>query len=158
MHKPLVTNRGLLADALAGLRAQPKRMHPKWFYDKTGSALFERITRCCQTDSNQSHQGQYGCPLCRAESTPLGESGGGCWQTNSNQSPLGQQDCPLFGTKTAPLSESGGTSSLEVRSAGETAFLVEVVRDRGMDGGEFLKTSHPPETKHRPLASSEREV
>jgi len=44
MDKPLVTNRALFADALAGLRAQPKRMHPKWFYDHAGSALFERIT------------------------------------------------------------------------------------------------------------------
>jgi uncharacterized SAM-dependent methyltransferase len=34
MDKPLVTNRALLADALAGLRARPKRMHPKWFYDR----------------------------------------------------------------------------------------------------------------------------
>lgn len=44
MDKPLVTNRALLADALAGLRARPKRMNPKWFYDAEGSALFERIT------------------------------------------------------------------------------------------------------------------
>ena len=44
MDKPLVTNRALLADALDGLRARPKRMNPKWFYDHAGSALFERIT------------------------------------------------------------------------------------------------------------------
>ncbi len=44
MDKPLVTNRALFEDALAGLRAQPKRMNPKWFYDTAGSALFERIT------------------------------------------------------------------------------------------------------------------
>lgn len=44
MDKPLVTNRALFEDALAGLRAQPKRMNPKWFYDQAGSALFERIT------------------------------------------------------------------------------------------------------------------
>ncbi len=31
------------------------------------------------------------------------------------------------------------------------AFLVEVVRDGGVDGGELLKTSHPPEAwVHRP--------
>jgi len=30
----------------------------------------------CQTNSNSSQQGQNGCPLCRAELTPLGESGG----------------------------------------------------------------------------------
>ena len=33
------------AEALAGLRAAPKRTSPKWFYDDEGSALFERITR-----------------------------------------------------------------------------------------------------------------
>ena len=32
------------ADALAGLRATPKRMSPKYFYDVTGSELFEKIT------------------------------------------------------------------------------------------------------------------
>ncbi len=35
------------------------------------------------------------------------------------------------------------------------SFLVEVVVDRAVDSGEFLQTSHPPETKHRPLPSSE---
>ena len=32
--------------------------------------------RSCQTNSNWSLQGQYDCPLCRAELTPLRESGG----------------------------------------------------------------------------------
>jgi dimethylhistidine N-methyltransferase len=32
------------ADVLAGLAASPKRLPPKYFYDLTGSALFERIT------------------------------------------------------------------------------------------------------------------
>ncbi len=31
---------------------------------------------CCQTDSNRSRQGQYDCPLCRAETAPLCQSGG----------------------------------------------------------------------------------
>ncbi len=31
-------------EALAGLRAEPKVLHPKWFYDERGSALFEQIT------------------------------------------------------------------------------------------------------------------
>lgn len=38
----------LLADVKAGLHATPKRMPPKWFYDKRGSALFEQITRLPQ--------------------------------------------------------------------------------------------------------------
>jgi len=32
------------ADVVAGLRANPKRLSPKYFYDATGSELFERIT------------------------------------------------------------------------------------------------------------------
>jgi dimethylhistidine N-methyltransferase len=45
MDKPLVSNRALLSAALDGLCANPKRMHPKWFYDHVGSEIFERITR-----------------------------------------------------------------------------------------------------------------
>ena len=44
MDKPVVTNRALHTDALAGLRAPVKRMHPKWFYDSAGSRIFEQIT------------------------------------------------------------------------------------------------------------------
>lgn len=32
------------ADVLAGLASHPKRLSPKYFYDKTGSELFDRIT------------------------------------------------------------------------------------------------------------------
>jgi L-histidine N-alpha-methyltransferase len=35
----------LRADVRAGLRAQPKWLSPKWFYDARGSELFEQITR-----------------------------------------------------------------------------------------------------------------
>lgn len=35
----------LRADVRTGLAATPKWLPPKWFYDATGSALFERITR-----------------------------------------------------------------------------------------------------------------
>ncbi|SDH19385.1 L-histidine Nalpha-methyltransferase [Lentzea fradiae] len=35
----------LRADVRAGLTANPKWVSPKWFYDATGSALFEDITR-----------------------------------------------------------------------------------------------------------------
>jgi hypothetical protein len=84
------------------------------------------VQGCCQTNANQSLQGQYGCPLCRA--------------------------------KTAPLGESGGAVQLESRSGSEAALRVEMVADRGMDGGEFLQTSHPPEAQHRPFSSSEWQV
>jgi L-histidine N-alpha-methyltransferase len=35
----------LAADVRAGLTATPKSLPPRWFYDATGSELFERITR-----------------------------------------------------------------------------------------------------------------
>ncbi len=53
---------------------------------------------------------------------------------------------------------SNGPGQLEGVSAGERSFLVEVVVDGGMDGGEFLQTSHTPETLHRTFASSKRQV
>ena len=35
----------LRADVASGLAAEPKRIPPKWFYDETGSELFDKITR-----------------------------------------------------------------------------------------------------------------
>jgi L-histidine N-alpha-methyltransferase len=43
--RPLATADAFAADVLAGLAAKPKRLPPKYFYDLTGSALFERITQ-----------------------------------------------------------------------------------------------------------------
>ena len=37
-------------------------------------------------------------------------------------------------------------------------FLIEMVVDRGVDGDEFLQTSHAPEAEHRTLPSSKRQV
>tara|TARA_B100001939_G_C16495432_1_gene427325 strand:- start:42 stop:179 length:138 start_codon:yes stop_codon:yes gene_type:complete len=37
----------------------------------------------------------------------------------------------------------------------EAAILVEVVEDGGMDGHEFLQTSHSPKALHRAFSSSE---
>jgi dimethylhistidine N-methyltransferase len=39
------TAESFAADVLAGLTAKPKWLSPKYFYDSTGSALFERITQ-----------------------------------------------------------------------------------------------------------------
>jgi dimethylhistidine N-methyltransferase len=43
---PAVTDaqRAFCDDVLAGLQAHPKRVPPKYFYDETGSELFQRIT------------------------------------------------------------------------------------------------------------------
>lgn len=44
-HSPEALRRGLRGDVLAGLTAMPKELAPKYFYDKRGSDLFDRITR-----------------------------------------------------------------------------------------------------------------
>ncbi len=41
---PVEASAPFAADVIAGLTAKPKRLPPKYFYDSTGSALFERIT------------------------------------------------------------------------------------------------------------------
>lgn len=38
-------DRSLRSDVAAGLTSSPKELPPKWFYDETGSELFEEITR-----------------------------------------------------------------------------------------------------------------
>ncbi len=43
--RPIETANEFAADVIAGLTVKPKRLPPKYFYDATGSALFERITR-----------------------------------------------------------------------------------------------------------------
>jgi hypothetical protein len=60
---------------------------------------------------------------------------------------------PFCHAETTPLGESGGAVLLENVSAGEAAFLVEMVEDGRVDGGEFLQTSHAPKSLHRPLPS-----
>ena len=57
-----------------------------------------------------------------------------------------------------PFGKSGGSVELEIGPAVEVAFLIEMVVDRGLDGNEFLQTSHTPETEHCSLSSSKREV
>jgi hypothetical protein len=48
----------------------------------------------------------------------------------------------LSGKKLPPLGKSGGAYQLEGVSAGERSFLIEVIVDGRMNGGEFLQTSH----------------
>ena len=45
---------------------------------------------------------------------------------------------------------------LEDVAAVEVAILIEMIMDRGVDGGEFLQGFNVPELRHRPLSSSER--
>ncbi len=44
MDKPIVENAELFVSAAEGLRATPKTLNSKWFYDHAGSLLFEAIT------------------------------------------------------------------------------------------------------------------
>ena len=43
-HEQAPEQQAFARDAIAGLTARPKQLPPKYFYDETGSALFERIT------------------------------------------------------------------------------------------------------------------
>ncbi|WP_341368140.1 L-histidine N(alpha)-methyltransferase [Yoonia sp. BS5-3] len=44
MDKPVIEDKTLYREALAGLQGSPKTLQSKWFYDRTGSDLFEQIT------------------------------------------------------------------------------------------------------------------
>ena len=52
----------------------------------------------------------------------------------------GQRGCPLCRAKLTPLGESGGAVQLEIGSGVEAAFLIEMIEDRGVNGGELLET------------------
>jgi len=58
----------------------------------------------------------------------------------------------------APLGESSGSVGLEIVSAVECALMIEMLADGGMNGGEFLHTSHAAEPLHGPFSSSKRQV
>ena len=64
----------------------------------------------------------------------------------------------LCRTELAPLSESGSAVKLEVFSAVEVAFLVEMIVDRRVDGNEFLRCSRSSEAEHSAFTSSKRQV
>jgi hypothetical protein len=81
-----------------------------------------------------------------------------CCQSNPDLSPSRRNDPNprlALAHDLPPLSQRGGASfSVEV-SADEVAFLVEVVVDRAVDGGEFLEGFHSPKPLHSALSSSE---
>ena len=57
-----------------------------------------------------------------------------------------------------PLGQGGGPGLFENIAAVDMALVVEVVVDRGMDGGEFLQSLYIPKSGHYPFPSSERLV
>ncbi len=60
------------------------------------------------------------------------------------------------GRELPPLGQGGGAVWLEDVAAVEVAVLIEMIMDRGVDGGEFLQGFNVPKLRHRPLSSSER--
>ena len=84
---------------------------------------------------------KYGCACCTGGFHNMfmkNKAFQGRCQTDSNQSQHAPKYRNLCRTKLAPLGESSGAVELEILSAVEGAFLVEMVADRGMNGGEFL--------------------
>ena len=76
-------------------------------------------------------------------------------QTNANWSTK-RPEPGLSGRKLTPLGQGDGAVLLEDVAAVEMAVLVEVIVDRGLDGGEFPKGHDVPELRHSPLSSWER--
>ena len=62
------------------------------------------------------------------------------------------------GCELTSLGQGGGSGLFENTASVEMAFVVEVVVDRSMDGGEFLQGLDVSEPRHRPFPSSERLV
>ena len=54
-----------------------------------------------------------------------------------------------------PFGQRGSAIFFEGFAAVEMTFEIEMIVDRGMDGGEFLQGLYVPEFRHRTLPSSE---
>jgi hypothetical protein len=54
-----------------------------------------------------------------------------------------------------PRGQRSGATVLETLTADEGAFLIEMVVNGAVQGGELLQTSHAPEAQHRLFPSSE---
>ena len=55
--RPTETANEFAADVIAGLAAKPKYLPPKYFYDLTGSGLFDRITTLAEYYPTRSELG-----------------------------------------------------------------------------------------------------
>ena len=62
----------------------------------------------------------------------------------------------LSGCKLPPLSQRSSVGWFENVAAVEMALVVEVVVDRGVNGGELLQGLDVPEPDHRSVSSAER--
>lgn len=61
---------------------------------------------------------------------------------------------PLFGAEVTSVGKGGGAVPLEEAAGGEAAFVVGVIEDGGVNGGEFLQAPHPPKAECRAHALS----
>ncbi len=78
-------------------------------------------------------------------------------QTNPNR-PAKGAGARRSGRQLTPLGQDGGTVLSEDVAALEVTALIEMIVDRGVDGGKLLQSLYVPELRHRTLSSSERLV
>ncbi len=76
-------------------------------------------------------------------------------QTNLNRPAKGAAP-RRSGRQLPPLGQGGGTVLSEDVAAIEVTVLIEMIMDRGVDGGKLLQSFYVPELRHRTLSSSER--
>ncbi len=60
------------------------------------------------------------------------------------------------GRQLPPFGQGGGTVLSEDVAAIDVTVLIEMIMDRGVDGGKLLQSLYVPELRHRTLSSSER--
>ncbi len=90
----------------------------------------------------------------QADTHRLNQTLSGRCQSNANQSP-NCEAARLSGRQLTPLSQSGRAVLLEDVAAVEVMVEVEMVVDRGVNGGEFLQGLYISELPHRSFSSSE---
>ena len=80
------------------------------------------------------------------------KSGANQWQcqTNANQTAKCAKRI-ASGCQLTPLGQRGEAVLLEDVASAEVAIVVEVIVDRGVDGGEFLQGLDVPEFRHCPF-------
>ena len=62
----------------------------------------------------------------------------------------------ISGGLLTPYCKSGGAVEFEDFTSDEMVLNIEMIVDRGMEGGEFLEGLHITDFSHRPFPTSER--
>ncbi len=83
------------------------------------------------------------------------DAGKGHCQTNLNRPAKGVGP-RRSGRQLTPLGQRDRAVLLEDVAAIEVTVLIEMIMDRGVDGGKLLQSFYVPELRHRTLSSSER--